>query len=75
MLLRVLKFDGKQVDGQSRCWVFCSRKDSERKIVLYLYYPIRSAKVVEQVLSKYVGYLQTDVYAAVNTTRLGSSPC
>ena len=36
-VLRVLKRDGKQVDGQSRCWVFCSGKDSERKMVLYLY--------------------------------------
>ena len=26
-VLRVLKCDGKQVDGQSRCWVFCSGKD------------------------------------------------
>lgn len=74
-VLRVLKFDGKQVDGQSRCWVFCSGKDSERKMALYLYYPTRSEKVVEQVLGKYAGYLQTDGYAtynaAVNATRLG----
>ena len=74
-VLRVLKRDGKQVDGQSRCWVFCSGKDSKRKMVLYLYYPTRSAKVVEQVLGKYAGYLQTDGYAAynaaVNVTRLG----
>ena len=45
-VLRVLKRDGKQVDGQSRCWVFCSGKDSKSKMVLYLYYPTRSAKVV-----------------------------
>ena len=74
-VLRVLKRDGKQVDGQSRCWVFCSGKDSKRKMVLYLYYPTRSAKVVEQVLGKYAGYLQTDGYAAynaaVNAIRLG----
>ena len=56
-VLRVLKRDGKQVDGQSRCWVFCSGNDSKRKMVLYLYYPTRSAKVVEQVLGKYAGYL------------------
>ena len=74
-VLRVLKRDGKQVDGQSRCWVFCSGKDSEFKMVLYLYYPTRSAKVVEEVLGKYAGYLQTDGYAAynaaVNANRLG----
>ena len=74
-VLRVLKFDGKQVDEQSRCWVFCSGKDSERKMALYLFYPTRSAKVVEEVLGKYAGYLQTDGYAAynaaVNATRLG----
>ena len=74
-VLRVLKLDGKQVDGQYRCWVFCSGKDSERKMALYLFYPTRSAKVVEEVLGKYAGYLQTDGYAAynaaVNATRLG----
>ena len=35
-------------------------------MALYLYYPTRSAKVVDEVLSKYAGYLQTDVYAAYN---------
>ena len=74
-VLRVLKRDGKQVDGQSRCWVFCSGKDSEHKMALYLYHPTRSAKVVEDVLGNYGGYLQTDGYsaynAAVNATRLG----
>ena len=45
-VLRVLKRDGKQVDGQSRCWVLCSGKDSKRKMSLYLYHPTRSAKVV-----------------------------
>ena len=44
-VMRVLKRDGKQVDGQSRCWVFCSGKDSECIMALYLYYPTRSAKV------------------------------
>ena len=74
-VLRVLKRDGKQVDGQSRCWVFCSGKDSEHKMSLYLYHPTRSAKVVEEVLGGYSGYLQTDGYsaynAAINATRLG----
>ena len=74
-VLRVLKRDGKQVDGQSRCWVFCSGKDSEHKMSLYLYRPTRSAKVVEEVLGDYSSYLQTDGYsaynAAVNATRLG----
>ena len=74
-VLRVLKRDGKQVDGQSRCWVFCSGKYSERKMSLYLYHPTRSAKVVEDNLGSYSGYLQTDGYsaysAAVNAIRLG----
>ena len=74
-VLRVLKRDGKQVDGQSRCWVFCSGKDSEHKMSLYLYHPTRSAKVVEDVLGGYSGYLQTDGYsaynAAVNAMKLG----
>ncbi len=74
-VLRVLKCDGKQIDGQSRCWVFCSGKDSEHKMSLYLYHPTRSAKVVEEVLGGYSGYLQTDGYsaynAAVNVIRLG----
>ena len=65
-VLRVLKRDGKQVDGQSRCWVFCSGKDSKRKMSLYLYHPTRSAKVVEDNLGSYSGYLQTDGYAAYN---------
>ena len=74
-VLRVLKRGGEQVNGQSRCWVFCSEKDSKLKMVLYLYDPTRSAKVVEEVLGGYSGYLQTDGYAAynaaVNATRLG----
>lgn len=74
-VLRVLKRNGKQVDGQSRCWVFCSGKDSERKMSLYLYHPTRSAKVVEDNLGSYTGYLQTDGYAgynaAANAIRLG----
>lgn len=74
-VLRVLKRDGKQVDGPSRCWVFCSGKDSEHKMSLYLYHPTRSAKVVEDNLGSYSGYLQTDGYtaynAAVNAIRLG----
>lgn len=74
-VLRVLKRDGEQVNGQSRCWVFCSGKDSKLKMVLYLHRPTRSAKVVEEVLGGYSGYLQTDGYAAynaaVNATRLG----
>ncbi len=43
--LRILKRNGEWVDGQSRCWVFCSGKDSECIMALYLYYPTRSAKV------------------------------
>ena len=74
-VLRVLKRDGKQVDGQSRCWVFCSGKASKHKMSLYLYHPTRSAKVVEDVLGGYSGYLQTDGYsaynAAVNAMKLG----
>ena len=74
-VLRVLKRDGRQVDGQSRCWVFCSGKDSKRKMSLYHYHPTRSVKVVEDNLGSYSGYLQTDGYtaynAAVNSTRLG----
>lgn len=74
-VLRVLKRDGKQVDGQSRCWVFCSGEDSERKISLYLYRTTRSAKVVEDNLGSYTGHLQTDGYAgynaAANAVRLG----
>ena len=42
---------------------------------LYLYHPTRSAKVVEDNLGCYEGYLQTDGYtdynAAVNAVRLG----
>ena len=74
-VLRVLKRNGKQVDGQSRCRVFCSGKDSERKMSLYLYHPTRSAKVVEDNPGSYTGYLQTDGYAgynaAANAVRLG----
>lgn len=74
-VLRVLKRDGKQVDRQSRCCMFCSGKGSERKMYLYLYHPTRSAKVVEDVLDNYCSYLQTDGYsvynAAVNAKRLG----
>lgn len=64
--VRVLKRDGKQVDGVSRQWVFCSGKDSAHKMSLYYYRPTRSAKVVTEILGDYKGYLQTDGYSAYN---------
>lgn len=66
--LRVLKRDGKQVDSQSRMWVFCSGKDSERKMSLYYHHATRSGKVVEKIIGDYSGYLQTDGYAAYNSS-------
>jgi len=73
--MRVLKSDGKQVDGQSRMWVFCSGVHSKRKMSIYYYHPTRSGKVVENILGDYGGYLQTDGYSAYNAatkaTRVG----
>ena len=66
--LRVLKRDGKQVDAQSMMWVFCSGRDSERKMSLYYYHATRSGKVVEKILGDYSGYLQTDGYSAYNAS-------
>lgn len=60
--LRVLKRDGKATNSMSRMWVFCSGKYSSKPMSLYKYHPTRSAKVVESVLGKYKGYLQTDGY-------------
>lgn len=60
--LRVLKRDGKRTNSMSRMWVFCSGKYSSKLMSLYKYHPTRSAKVVESVLGKYKGYLQTDGY-------------
>lgn len=67
--LRVLKRDGRQVDGQSRMWVFCSGKYSEHKMALYYYHATRSAKVVEQILGDYPGYLQADGCASYNAAK------
>ncbi|MDE5772430.1 MAG: IS66 family transposase [Ruminococcus sp.] len=64
--LRVLKRDGKQVDSQSRMWVFCSGRDSERKMLLYYYHATQSGKVVEKIIGDYSGYLQSDGYSAYN---------
>lgn len=64
--LRVLKRDGKQVDSQSRMWVFYSGRDSERKMSLYYYHATRSGKVVEKIIGDYSGYLQSDGYSAYN---------
>lgn len=47
-------------------WVFCSGRDSERKMSLYYYHATRSGKVVEKILGDYSGYLQTDGYSAYN---------
>jgi len=73
--LRVLKRNGQQVDGQSRMWVFCSGKHSPQKMSLYYYHATRSAKVVEKLLGKYDGYLQTDgcasYNAAIHAIRIG----
>ena len=73
--LRVLKRNGQQVDGQSRMWVFCSGQYSYRKMALYYHHATRSAKVVEQILGDYSGYLQTDgcpsYNAAVRATHIG----
>ncbi|MGN0679008.1 MAG: transposase [Oscillospiraceae bacterium] len=35
-------------------------------MALYLYHPTRTAKVVEDVLGDYTGYLQADGYSAYN---------
>lgn len=64
--LRVLKRDGKQVDGQSRMWVFCNGKYSEHKMSLYFYHATRSGTVASKILGNYAGYLQTDGYSAYN---------
>ena len=47
-------------------WVFCSGRDSERKMSLYYYHATRSGKVVEKILGDYSGYLHTDGYSAYN---------
>lgn len=62
--LRVLKQNGVPVNSMSRMWVFCSGKYSDKPMALYKYHPTRSAKVVEDILGSYSGYLQTDGYAA-----------
>ena len=62
--LRVLKRDGTPINSMSRMWVFCSGKYSNKPMSLYKYHPTRSAKVVEEILGKYSGYLQTDGYEA-----------
>ena len=73
--LRVLKRNGQQVDGQSRMWVFCSGQYSEHKMALYYHHATRSARVVEQILGDYSGYLQTDgcpsYNAVVRATHIG----
>lgn len=73
--LRVLKRDGKPTNSMSRMWIFCSGKVSSKPMSLYKYHPTRSAKVVEEVLGEYNGYLQTDGYEAYahawKATRIG----
>ena len=73
--LRVLKRDGKPTNSMSRMWVFTSGKHSKKPMSLYKYHPTRSAKVVEEMLGNYSGFLQTGGYAAYNSaakaTRIG----
>ena len=73
--LRVLKRDSKPTDKMSRMWVFTSGKHSKKPMSLYKYHPTRSAKVVEDMLGDFAGYLQTDGYSAYNSaeraTRIG----
>ena len=73
--LRVLKRDGKPTNSMSRMWVFGSGKYSDKPMFLYKYHATRSAKVVEEILSEYTGYLQTDGYEAYThawkATRIG----
>lgn len=65
--LRVLKRDGKPTNSMSRMWVFTSGKYSKKPMSLYKYHPTRSAKVVEEMLGNYSGFLQTDGYSAYNS--------
>ena len=73
--LRVLKRDGKPTNSMSRMWVFGTGKHSLKPMFLYRYHPTRSAKVVEEILGEYTGYLQTDGYEAYThawkATRIG----
>ena len=59
----------------SRMWVFGTGKHSLKPMFLYRYHPTRSAKVVEEILGEYTGYLQTDGYEAYThawkATRIG----
>ena len=73
--LRVLKRDGKPANSMSRMWVFGTGKYSDKPMFLYKYHATRSAKVVEEILGEYTGYLQTDGYEAYThawkATRIG----
>lgn len=73
--LRVLNRDGKPINSMSRMWVIGTGKYSLKPMFLYKYHPTRSAKVVEEILGEYTGYLQTDGYEAYThawkATRIG----
>ncbi len=61
--VQVLKEPGRANTTQSYMWV-CRGGPPGRPAVIYRYYPTRSARVADELLADYRGYLHTDGYIA-----------
>lgn len=57
---RVLKKDGKPTKKKGQMWIVCTGAAASRKIALYTYRDSRRKAVAEELLSGYMGVVQTD---------------
>ena len=60
---QVHKEPGRSDTCKSYMWVFCAGPLSS-PVIVYKYHPTRSAKVVQDMLEDYLGYVQSDGYSA-----------
>lgn len=65
--LQVLHEPNRPADSKSYMWVRVGSEGAERRIVLYNYFPHRSAKEAESLLEGYEGALQSDGYSGYNS--------
>ena len=61
--LQVLHKPGKQPQSKSYMWLYRTRGDTDKPIVMYEYQPSRSASHPKEFLEGFNGYLHTDGYA------------
>jgi len=65
-VVQVLHEEGRAPQNKSYMWAAVGYPASGKKLVLFEYHPGRSGEIPQEILTGYLGYLQTDGYAGYN---------